>query len=148
VPGDRVADGGLGRRGAILLLGEPPQRGHRDVVEAAGGEPVEHAEVGVDVEGEPVAGDAAADPHADRGDLAVVGGPDADQARRALGRVPADRGEAERGEGADEPVLQPAHDVAGPAPVQVLHEVADELPGIVGSHPRSAGRSRTGVDLP
>ncbi len=85
---------------------ETGERGDLSVGDAAGDDGVEPGEVGIDVECEAVAGDAALDADADGGDFGAVH-PDAGATSDALG------GEVEDGEGVDDGLFEEADVVDG-----------------------------------
>ncbi len=110
----------------------PEQLGDRRdalVANPAGDDPLEHRQVRIDVQGEPVAGPVPGDPDANGGDL-LVADPDAGPPVDAPGR------DAEVGERADEDLLELAHvsdDVADPGAGSGDGDdrVADQLAGPV-----------------
>jgi hypothetical protein len=119
--GEHVGDGHLAAQLAR-------QRGHAGVGDAAGHEPVVPAEVDVAVEGEAVHRHPAADPDAERRDLAlgspVVG---AEPHPAAAGHPRGD--DAEVGAHRDQRLLDPAHVVDDLHVVGEGHDrVADQLP--------------------
>jgi hypothetical protein len=127
------------------------------LADAAGNDPLEVAQVGLEVDAQPMEADPAAQAHADGGDLVLAqrpvgvrrpvgaGHPDADAARAALPP------HAELGQGVDDPVLEgadePAHVPA--AAVQVQHDVGHALPrpviGVLPAAPRLVDREAVGV---
>src|SRR4051812_20936969 len=98
--------------GVICGLCLELERGDGAVGDAAGNDEVKVAQVGGDVEGEAVRGDALGDVDAECGDLlflnrAVCNGPDTGAAGDAL------RGDAEVVADADENLFEHAHEVDG-----------------------------------
>jgi hypothetical protein len=142
-PDDVVAVDFFEREGAGELFGdevddvvhlgrgaeESGEGGDGAVADTAGDDVVEHRQVGVDVEREPVAGAAARDLHSDRGHLRTAG-PHTGEARFRL------RVDSETRQRRDDDRLQPAdvgQDISLPvAPARQREDrVADELPGAV-----------------
>ena len=135
----RDAVGGLGEGRRRSARRFQFQRRYRPVGDAAGDDPVEVAQVGGDVQGEAVRGDALGDVDADGGDLLLANAaarqcPDAGEFADALGR------DAEVAAGADEGLFHQADEVdgtevratfAGKVAAQVEDGVADELAGAV-----------------
>ena len=119
---------------------EPGERGDRVAGEPAGHDPLEMAEVGRDVQRDAVIGDPMAHPHADRGDLGLATfrrlDPHADPPGPPAGL------DAEPGEGADHPLLEPV-DVAAQvaaAPLEVEQNVGHPLAGpMIGEATAAAG---------
>ncbi|MBA7705861.1 hypothetical protein ES703_114701 [subsurface metagenome] len=129
-------------------MAEVDQRGDAvsDISHAAGHDGREVREVGLDVDGDAVEGNPAAQAHADRGDLVLMASaliwafdPDADA---VLAPFAAD---VEMRQRADDPFLQPRHIGAhvGPAALEVEHHIGDALAGpVIGELAAAAGREQ------
>jgi hypothetical protein len=137
-----VAGGGVERRlhgGLAAGVGLELEAGDLTVVDAAGDDPFEVAEVGGDVERESVGGDALGDVDADGRDLLLADtasgdGPDAGELADALGH------DAEVAAGADQSLFEETDVVdgakvwaffAGKIAAEIEDGVADELAGAV-----------------
>src|SRR5437660_6695999 len=105
---------------------EIDQRGDAVLADAARHEAGIVAEIGLEVDRQPVERHPMADAHADGGDLVLAprsGHPDADPARPALG------GDVEAGQRTDGPVLEVGHEAADvlPALPEVEHHIDHAL---------------------
>ena len=124
------------------------QRRHGLVGDAAGNDVPEHAEVGVDVEGEAVHRASSADPDADGGDLAGSSTTGVDPDPRIVAE-PAGTRQAHVGQRVDDELLHGVHVVAGGARNRrhTDDRIADQLAGaVIGDVASPIGSHQLGPD--